>query len=192
MQCSGLFQQHRYPIAIAHKGPKSFLDAIPFTLLKEHHSWIWLILSVNWSLLPEMQLLKGDVSTAFSPLWNIFFSIIMDHGIYHQEAVPIFLSDVTQAGQSLQEHSVTGKWLGRSMAWSTWEIQAGPFKLLPVSEKERSNQMGQMWFVFCLCDVVGWRNSTWPFCEALISRLERQSSSREEVLLDQLPETWGG
>lgn len=51
----------------------------------------------------------GDISTAFVPhLPEIFFSMVVDHGIYHQEAVPIFLSSVMQAGQSLQEHSVTG------------------------------------------------------------------------------------
>jgi len=36
----------------------------------------------------------------------------MDHGIYHQEVVPIFLSDVMQSGQSIV--SLVADWGG---AW---------------------------------------------------------------------------
>lgn len=129
VQCSGSFQQHLYHILIAHKRPQPSLDAIPLNLLKEHCSWIWFTLAANCSLLPEIQILKGELSTTLSIPMNQFFSVIMGHDIYLQVAVPIFLPDVMQAKAVTTTLSLTGEEHGLELpgiAGRTFKCSNGP------------------------------------------------------------------
>lgn len=138
-----------------------------------------------------MQLLIGDISTAFLPhLPKIFF--VNNCGPWHLSpgsCAHIFVK--CDAGWPKPSRAQCHWWpTGRSMACSSWEIQEGAFNRYLLLKKGKVTKMGLMWFAFCLCDSVGWQNSTWPLCEAWISRLKWQCSSREEILHDHLPETW--
>lgn len=88
--------------------------------------------------LPEIQLLKAEVSTAFPSMPpRHFCSVMTDHGIYHLEAAPILSSGEGQANHSLQKRDATGgDWGG------AWPGAAGPctrsFSLVPGSRKGRN------------------------------------------------------
>lgn len=90
-----------------HTRLRSFLQAIPVALLKDRHSRMWLVFSVNWSFFTRDEK-EGSAQLFPTPLKH-FVSIIMDGGIYREKDVSIFLSHVMQSIVSLVA--------GRGGAW---------------------------------------------------------------------------